>query len=92
MSQQVLRVGVLRGGPSAEHGVSLDSGASVIKAINEKLSDKYRAYDIIIDKDGNWFLDNSPISIAGLHSRVDLVFNALHGPYGEDGKVQTLLE
>jgi D-alanine-D-alanine ligase len=92
MSQQVLRVGVLRGGPSAEHEVSLDSGASVIKVINEQLSDKYRAYDIIVDKDGNWLIDNSPISIAGLHSRVDLIFNALHGPYGEDGKVQALLE
>jgi len=92
MSQQVLRVGVLRGGPSAEHEVSLNSGLAIIQAINEQLSDKYRAYDIIVDKEGNWFLDKNPISIVGLHSMVDLVFNALHGTYGEDGKVQALLE
>ncbi len=92
MSNHVTRVGVLRGGPSAEYEVSLHSGQAVIDAINTKLSDKYRAYDIIIDKNGNWIMDNNPISLNGLHSAVDVVFNALHGTYGEDGKVQTLLE
>ncbi len=92
MSQNVLRVGVLRGGPSAEHEVSLNSGTAVIDAINTKLSDKYRAFDIIVDKEGNWILDNNKISLASLHSAVDVVFNALHGTYGEDGKVQALLE
>lgn len=92
MSQQVLRVGVLRGGPSAEHEVSLNSGLTIIQAINEKLSDKYRVYDIIVDKNGTWLIDGVPVSILDLHSKVDLVFNTLHGTYGEDGKVQTLLE
>ena len=92
MSYHVTRVGVLRGGPSAEHEVSLNTGSAVMRAINEHLSDKYRAFDIIIDRNGKWMLDNDEISPAGLHSAVDVVFNALHGAYGEDGKVQALLE
>ncbi len=88
----VIRVGILRGGPSAEHDVSLNTGSVVMRAINQHLSDKYRPFDIVIDRNGKWMLDNCEISPASLHSAVDVVFNALHGTYGEDGKVQSLLE
>ncbi len=92
MSNLLLRVGVLRGGPSAEAEVSLNSGSAVIQAINDNFSHKYQVHDIFVDRSGSWYIDGTPISISGLHSRVDVVLNALHGTYGEDGKVQSLLE
>lgn len=88
----IVRVGILRGGPSAEAEVSLRTGQAVAKSINEHLSDKYRPFDIIIDRNGNWTHEGNPISVTGLHSLVDVVFNALHGTYGEDGKIQSQLE
>ncbi len=74
-----IRVGVLRGGPSAEHEVSLLTGANVLKNLP---SEKYEAIDILISKDGKW--PDFPA--------VDIFFNALHGEYGEDGQVQAILE
>lgn len=87
-----IRIGVLRGGPSAEHEVSMNSGSAIIQVIKDNFDYKYRPHDIFIDRKGSWFIDGRPISIHDLHSSVDLVFNALHGTYGEDGKVQSLLE
>jgi D-alanine-D-alanine ligase len=74
-----IRVGVLRGGPSAEHEISLLTGANVLKNLPPE---KYRGFDVLISKKGKW--PNFP--------KVDVVFNALHGEYGEDGQVQALLE
>lgn len=88
----IIRVGILRGGPSAEAEVSHNTGQAVMKIINENLSDKYRTFDIVVDKDGNWLHEGNYITPTGLHSLVDVVFNALHGTYGEDGKVQSILE
>jgi D-alanine-D-alanine ligase len=88
----IIRVGILRGGPSAEAEVSHNTGQAVMRAISENLSDKYRTFDIIVDKDGNWLHEGNNITPTGLHSLVDVVFNALHGTYGEDGKVQSVLE
>ncbi len=81
-----IRVGVLRGGPSAEHEISLLTGANVLKNIP---SDKYEAIDILIGKDGQW--PEFPCLPAG-RPAVDVFFNALHGEYGEDGQVQAILE
>lgn len=92
MSNLLLRIGVVRGGPSAEAEVSLNSGSAVIQAINDHLSHKYRPHDVFVDRDSAWYLDGKKISLADLHSRIDVAFNALHGNYGEDGKVQALLE
>jgi D-alanine-D-alanine ligase len=74
-----IRVGVLRGGPSAEHEISLLTGANVLRNLSQ---DKYEAIDILISKNGQW--PNYP--------QIDVVFNALHGEYGEDGQVQKILE
>jgi len=74
-----IKVGVLRGGPSAEHEVSLLTGANVLKNLP---SDKYQGQDILISKEGKW--SKMP--------KVDIVFNALHGEYGEDGWAQAVLE
>ena len=81
-------VGVLRGGPSYEYDVSLRSGTEVINA----LSDRYQCKDIFISKDGVWHLDGIAYTPTQILKKVDVVFNALHGEYGEDGKVQKILD
>lgn len=84
-----IRVGVLRGGPSSEYEVSLKSGAAVLKNLKE---DEYHSQDIFITKDGIWHYGGVPSKPEHIFKKVDVIFNALHGEYGEDGKVQHLLE
>ncbi len=79
-----IKVGVVRGGPSTEYEVSLKTGASVLK----NLPEHYEAFDIIIHKDGTWHHNGVPITPHEFLKRLDVVFNALHGKYGEDGKIQ----
>jgi D-alanine-D-alanine ligase len=126
-----LRVGVLYGGRSGEHEVSLASAAAVFQNLDP---DRYEAIPIRINKDGRWVLpfaaprltsaaavigtlattpDGSDREVegerdaqlvprpAGQHRErselvagvgLDVVFPTLHGPYGEDGTVQGLME
>lgn len=88
----MIRVGVVRGGPSNEYEVSLATGASVISAIQERLQDKYKPVDILITKDGKWHVGGIEIEPQNLRDKVDVVWNALHGKYGEDGTLPNLLE
>ncbi|PJA33850.1 MAG: hypothetical protein CO184_00935 [Candidatus Zambryskibacteria bacterium CG_4_9_14_3_um_filter_40_16] len=83
-----IRVGVLRGGPSSEYEISLLSGHNVLKNIPER----YEPIDILISKDGVWYLGGVPKSPDKILQNVDVVLNALHGKFGEDGKVQNILE
>ncbi|PID35669.1 MAG: D-alanine--D-alanine ligase [Rhodobacterales bacterium] len=79
-SRQSRHVAVLMGGPSAEREVSLSSGAEVARALQGQ---GYRVTEI----------DAGPDLAAQLTvAAPDVVFNALHGRYGEDGCVQGLLE
>src|SRR3989338_8855285 len=87
-----LRVGVIRGGPSREYEVSLDSGASVLSSLREHFEQDYQSRDVFIDRQGNWHIDGIPISPNDISTKADVVFNALHGTYGEDGKVQAFFE
>jgi D-alanine-D-alanine ligase len=129
-----LRVGVIYGGRSGEHEVSIASAAAVVQNLDNA---RYEAIPIRIEKDGRWVIaDRLPSSssaadvieqsradaarrigrdgheahlvahpsaeqimtidrgaspaVAGL--ALDVVFPVLHGPYGEDGTVQGLLE
>jgi D-alanine-D-alanine ligase len=82
------KVGVLRGGPSTEYEVSLKTGKSVI----DSLADRYEILDIFIDKEGVWHYLGVPIKPENIFKKVDVIFNALHGAYGEDGTVQKLLD
>jgi D-alanine-D-alanine ligase len=84
-----IRVGVLRGGMSSEYDVSLRTGDSVLRHLPEH---KYIPVDILITKDGTWHIDGRPAYMTKIARRVDVVFNALHGKYGEDGQVARLLE
>jgi D-alanine-D-alanine ligase len=129
-----LRVGIIYGGRSGEHEVSIASAAAVVQNLDKQ---RYDAIPIRIEKDGRWIIaDRLPASSSaaevieqsrantahrlgrggreahllahpgdeqimtierGSHPSVtglalDVVFPVLHGPYGEDGTVQGLLE
>jgi D-alanine-D-alanine ligase len=127
-----LRVGIIYGGRSGEHEVSLASAAAVFQNLDR---DRYDPIAIRIEKDGRWALPERPPTLVSaadvIHSNrkeltdrtreahlvahpgaetlmtidrrreqpavvsglaLDVVFPVLHGPYGEDGTVQGLLE
>jgi len=89
----MLKVGVIRGGISDEYKVSLASGAQVLSHLrSDKMNKKYKSVDIFIDQAGVWHVNGIPITLDKLIHKVDVVVNALHGDYGEDGKVQQELE
>jgi D-alanine-D-alanine ligase len=86
-----LRVAVLGGGRSSEHEVSLASAASVSAGLRTA---GHVPVPIEVGRDGVWRRDDAVVSVApgmGLDG-VDVVFPVLHGPFGEDGTVQGLLE
>jgi D-alanine-D-alanine ligase len=105
-----LRVGVIYGGRSGEHEVSVVSAASIFKHIDRS---RFQPVPIRIDKEGRWVLGaKEPTAIsagdvqetghagalqiteptAAIAGGIDVIFPVLHGPYGEDGTVQGLLE
>ena len=116
-----LKVGILFGGRSGEHAVSLLSAASVMSAMDPG---RYEIVPVGITEDGRWLAGGDPMKALqekdipgdcffasmvtdphapglllldeGKSSRgfipLDAVFPVLHGPYGEDGTVQGLLE
>jgi len=94
-----LRVAVLLGGPSAEHDVSLVSGAGVLRALDRT---RYARLRVEIGRDGGWAFGPPgaaaasslplPRALERLSSEADVAFIALHGPFGEDGTLQAILE
>lgn len=82
------RIGVLRGGPSPEYEVSLNTGSAILANMPEE----YEAFDIFISRDGVWHMTGLPKKPHQILKGVDAVVNGLHGEYGEDGTVQRLLE
>jgi D-alanine-D-alanine ligase len=89
----MIKVGVIRGGISGEYEVSLKTGSNVLSHLkSEKLNKKYKPVDIFIDKNGIWHISGKPVSMDQVFHSVDVVFNALHGDFGEDGKVQQILD
>jgi len=86
---RLIKVGVIMGGPSSEHEVSLLTGQNVITHLDRT---KYDPVSIKITKVGQWFLGNKLVSQNDILKNCDLIFNALHGTFGEDGKIQGILE
>ena len=97
-----LRVAVLAGGRSSEHEISLASARSVLESLDPE---RYDVVTVAIGRDGRWELgsgdgsssvaetlpvpaENAPATLGA----VDVVLPILHGPFGEDGTVQGLLE
>jgi D-alanine-D-alanine ligase len=94
-----LRLVVLFGGQSAEHDVSCISAGSVLGAVDRA---RYEVVPVGITRDGAWVLaEDGPPPLDPSGKEVDpleavrmgdVVFPLLHGPMGEDGTVQGLLE
>jgi D-alanine-D-alanine ligase len=82
---------VISGGRSSEHDVSLRSGASVAGGLREAGHD---VVEVLIDRDGRWTAGGEEVEMraAGGLLGCDVAFPVLHGPFGEDGTVQGLLE
>lgn len=119
MKEERIKVGLLFGGPSQEHEVSLMSANAIWTALD---NNKYDKISIGITRDGVWYLADHPEKwmtrgfpenpseiaervridpgseggfVAGPQGEpvnLDVVFPVLHGPFGEDGTVQGLLE
>ena len=86
-----MRVAVLAGGRSSEHDVSLSSGASVAEGLRQA---GHEVVEVVLGRDGDWRSDGEEVVLRpgrGLLG-ADAVFPVLHGPFGEDGTVQGLLE
>jgi D-alanine-D-alanine ligase len=86
-----VRVAVLAGGRSSEHDVSLSSGVSVREGV---AAAGHEVLDVRIARSGAWLHDGAELTLtpgAGLLG-ADAAFPVLHGPFGEDGTVQGLLE
>jgi D-alanine-D-alanine ligase len=86
-----MRVAVLSGGRSSEHDVSLRSGEAVAAGLEAA---GHEAVRVKISREGSWTCAGAPVELApgeGLLG-ADVAFPALHGPFGEDGSVQGLLE
>ncbi len=100
-----IRLGIICGGMSTEHDVSLDSANSILKNIDKS---KYVIFRIYIEKNGDWYRfadkednlvtiekNNESYKIDNIIEflkGLDVVFPVLHGLYGEDGTIQGLLE
>lgn len=86
-----MRVAVLAGGRSSEHEVSLNSAASVREGVAEAGHD---VIPVTIERSGAWVVDGEAIAFApgGGVAGAEVVFPVLHGPFGEDGTVQGMLE
>jgi D-alanine-D-alanine ligase len=90
-----LHVAVLMGGTSSEHDVSLKSGAMVAGSLDRQ---RYEITPVVITREGRWkFPVERTIDVYEAMPllralRVDCVFIALHGPFGEDGRVQGMLD
>ena len=84
-------VAVLKGGRSSEHDISLLSGEAVTSGLT---SAGFEVVEITVERDGRWTGPDGPVALVpgeGIE-RVDVVFPVLHGPFGEDGSVQGVLE
>src|SRR2546428_3538929 len=129
MAQKKLRIGLIFGGRSGEHEVSLASATSVMANLDKE---KYEVVPIGITKEGGWLLGTEPARLMAAEQHInhtedtesetttavtltgdprmrrliplesgeqlqdngalDVIFPVLHGPYGEDGTLQGLLD
>lgn len=88
----MIRVGVVRGGVSHQYNESLQTGANVLRVLREHFPSSYKPVDILITRDGTWHIAGRPVDTKQLKDSVDMIWNALHGAYGEDGSLATQLE
>ncbi|MGF1510215.1 MAG: D-alanine--D-alanine ligase [Myxococcota bacterium] len=85
------KIAVFMGGPSREHEVSMWSGRQVLSVLEDD------AFPVVVSKEGAWAIDGGPPrsfteALGALKHDCEIAFLALHGPFGEDGTLQGLLE
>lgn len=80
---------VVRGGPSEEHEVSMKTGAALLRSLE---NGTHTLRDVIISRGGQWILDGRIVDPEHIVVSADVVLLGLHGEYGEDGKIQQILE
>lgn len=86
----MIRLGVIYGGISTEHDVSIMSAKSVIDNLDKE---KYEIHEIYINEYGKWFENDEEIyNLIWKLKELDVVFPVLHGLGGEDGTIQGMLE
>lgn len=86
-----IKVAVLRGGQSLGYGDSLKTGEHILSALRE-MPETYEPIDIFISIGGEWHRGGLVEEPHQALRHTDVVWNALHGSYGEDGQVQRVLE
>lgn len=124
MGNEKIRLGIIYGGKSSEHEVSLRTALSIMKAVD---ADRYEVTPIYVQLDGSWVkgeavagklsesidtlrlsagdasgvssrdgqdvvVASKPASLFGMGEQVDVIFPVVHGPNGEDGTIQGMLE
>ena len=90
----MIKLGIIYGGVSTEHDISVMSAKSVIENLDKE---KYEIHEIYINKYGKWYevIDDEKEEIYNLIwtlKKLDVVFPVLHGLGGEDGTIQGMLE
>jgi D-alanine-D-alanine ligase len=82
---------VLAGGRSSEHEISLASAAAIRAGLEEA---GHETVHVEVSHEGAWSAEGEPVLLSPAAGVLgcDVVFPALHGPFGEDGTVQGLLE
>lgn len=81
-------VGVLRGGPSREHAVSLQTGATMLAHLPKE---QFEARDIYIDRQGQWHDRGKQTSPERALRQIDVALIGLHGDYGPHGSIQKIV-
>ncbi|GAB2930681.1 D-alanine--D-alanine ligase family protein [Micromonospora polyrhachis] len=93
MPETTIRIAVVHGGRSGEHEVSRKSATSILSHLDKE---RYDALPVLITESGGWQFDtDEPVDVLNAVDRLrdfDVIFPALHGPYGEDGTLQAVLE
>ncbi|WP_103109141.1 D-alanine--D-alanine ligase [Brevibacillus reuszeri] len=124
MGNEKIRLGIIYGGKSSEHEVSLRTAMSIMKAVD---ADRYEVTPIYVQLDGSWVkgeavsgqlpekiealrlsagepaengeergqnvvASSRPASLFAIGQQVDVIFPVVHGPNGEDGTIQGMLE
>ena len=85
-----IKLGLIYGGVSTEHEVSISSYESIVNNIDK---DKYEITSFYISKDGTWFTDGKRTKdVFNSLKEMDCVFPILHGKNGEDGNIAGMLE
>lgn len=82
------KVAILRGGTSDEHHISLKSG----EQLKKRIDGLQNITDVVVDKQGNWFVEGVPYEKRNLVRDFDMVVNTVKGGEGEDGRISKYLD